>query len=104
MVGLAASIAIIATLTVVIVNHQSRPAVDTSHDLEIAKAAIMPPSALGDGWEPTTYSGELTSTFDRRGAATVDARCEPYLDAAFDTAGRQAVTAGQHFAIPGVSW
>ena len=97
----AASIALIAALAVVIINHQSEPvAVDTSHDPEIAKAAIIEPSDLGFSWSVTHMWGDLTSRSIAESAATVP-ECEPYLDDAFDTAGRQAVTAGRQFGIRG---
>ncbi len=50
----AASIALIAVLAVVIRNHVSEPtAGDTSHDLEIAEAAIIEPSDIGPSWSAT---------------------------------------------------
>jgi hypothetical protein len=98
---------LVAALAVVIINHQSEPtAVDTSHDLEIAKAAIIEPSDIGLSWSVTHLWGDLTSRQIAESAATV-ADCEPYLDYAFDTAGRQAVTAGQQFGIRGselITW
>jgi hypothetical protein len=99
----AASIALLAALAVVIINHQAEPpAVDTSHDLDIAKAAIIEPSAIGVSWSVTHMWGDLTSRHIAELAATLP-ECGPYLDYAFDTAGRQAATAGRQFGIPAES-
>lgn len=103
----AASVALVAALAVVIINHRSEPtAVDTSHDLEIAKAAIMQPPDIGVTWSVTHLWGDLTSRHIAELAATLP-ECGPYLDYAFDTAGRQAVTAGRQFGIRGselITW
>ena len=107
LLAVAASIALVAVLAVVIVNHQSEPAeVDTSRDPEIAKAAIIEPSDIGVSWSVTHLWGDLTSRSIAESAATVP-ECEAYLDYAFDTAGRQGVTAGRQFGIPGselITW
>ncbi len=106
LLGAAASIALVAALAVVVINHQAEPEVDTSHDLDIAKAAIFEPSDLGFSWSVTHLWGDLTSRSIAESAATVP-ECKPYLDYAFDTAGRHAVTAGRQFGIPGlemVTW
>lgn len=103
----AASIALVGALAVVIINHDAEPAeVDTSRDAEIAKAAIIEPSKLGVSWSVTHMWGDLTSRSIAESAASVP-ECEPYLDYAFDTASRQAVTAGRQFGIVGselITW
>ena len=103
----AASIALVAALAVVIINHRAEPpAVDTSHDRDIAKAAIIAPSDIGVSWSVTHMWGDLTSRSIAESAASVP-ECKPYLHYAFDTAERQAVTAGRQFGIPGeplVTW
>jgi hypothetical protein len=103
----AASIAIVAALAIVISNHRAEPAeVDTSHDLDIAKAAIIAPRDIGVSWSVTHMWGDLTSRSIAESAAKVP-ECKPYLDYAFDTDGRQAVTAGRQFGIRGselITW
>jgi hypothetical protein len=103
----AASVALVVALAVVTINHQSEPtAVDTSHDLEIAEAAIIEPADIGVSWSVTHLWGDLTSRHIGELAATLP-ECGPYLDYAFDTAGRQAVTAGRQFGIRGselITW
>ncbi len=98
--GIAASIAIVAALTMVIVNRQSEPKdVDTSHDPAIAKSALIQPDELGQGWDISHQYDDLTS----RAVADVAARvpeCAAYLDYAFDSPRRQAVTSGRIFSGP----
>src|SRR5258707_7156406 len=79
-VGLAAAVAIVVTTAVIIATHQDPKAVDTSHDLEIARSAIISPSALGETWEVSHLWGDLTSRSIAESASTVP-ECERYLDA-----------------------
>jgi len=94
--GVAASIAVVAGLTVVIVTHRSEStAVDTTHDATIAKLALLDPDQFGSDWSVSQEFSNLTSRQDAIIAASV-ARCAPYVDYAFDSPTRRAVTAGRN--------
>ena len=98
--GIAASIAIVVTLGVVLVNRRSEPkGVDTSHDPAIAKSALIPPDELGLGWDISHQYDGLSSRAVADVAASVP-ECAPYVDYAFDSPRRQAVTSGRIFRGP----
>jgi hypothetical protein len=98
--GVAASIAVVASLTVVVLNRQSETDdVDTSRDPAIAGSSLISPKQVGVSWQITHQYDSLTSRDVADVAATVPA-CAPYLDYAFDSPRRQAVTAGRIFSSP----
>ena len=97
--GIAASIAIVAALTVVLVNRRSEPnGVDTSQDPAIAKSALFRlTSSDRVGTSPINSIAFVTSVADV--AASVP-DCAPYVDYAFDRPRRVAVTTGRIFTGP----
>jgi hypothetical protein len=98
--GIAAAIAVIAALAAVIAGRRPDPAVvDTSHDGEIATAALIPPTELGSGWRIQSAYTAFTSRVAAEVAATVPS-CAAYVADAFDSPGRNAVTAERKFANP----
>lgn len=93
--GVAASIAVVAALTAVIVARRNEStAVDTSRDPAIANVALLDPDQFGSDW---TISQEFSSLSSRQVAvvASGEATCAPYVDYAFDSPQRRAVTAGR---------
>jgi hypothetical protein len=102
--GIAASIIVVAGLIVVVVNHRSDTAsVDTSHDPEIAEDALVGVDELGSGYLETNARSAWTSRAVAAVAETIDA-CAPYVDYAFDSPTRGAETAGKVFETPKLYW
>lgn len=99
-VGAAASIALVAGLATIIVTHRSEPnGVDTRRDPAIAELALIDPDQLGPDWGISRQFSQLTSRRVAEVAAGIPA-CGPYLDSAFDSPGRKAVTGGRIFQGP----
>lgn len=93
--GVAASICVVAALTVVILSHRSEPnEIDTTRDPARAKAALLEPKQVGVSWQITHQWDSFTSRDVADVAASVPA-CDPYLDYAFDSPNRKAITAGR---------
>jgi hypothetical protein len=93
--GVAASICLVAALTAVILNHRSEPReIDTTRDPDRAKVALLAPKQVGVSWQITHQWDAITSRDVADVAASVPA-CAPYLDFAFDSPNRKAVTAGR---------
>jgi hypothetical protein len=98
--GIAASIAVIAALTAVVLNRYSEPdTVDTSRDLAIAGSSLISPKQVGVSWQINHQYDSFTSRDVADVAATVPA-CASYVDFAFDSPRRDAVTAGRIFGSP----
>jgi hypothetical protein len=97
LLGVAAAIATVAALTAVVVNRHSEPnAIGTSSDPAIAQSSLISPKAVGVSWSITHQWDSFTSRVIADIAATVPA-CDAYVDYAFDSPRRQAVTAGSIF-------
>ena len=100
LLSIAAAIVVVAALTAVFINRTSdSTAVDTSRDPEIAAAALIDPNDLGPHWVIQPAYRAFTSRVAAEVAATVPA-CAPYVDYAFDSPGRNAVTAERKFLNP----
>lgn len=95
--GIAASIAIVAALTAVVLNRHSEPnTIDTSHDLAIAGSSLISPTQVGVSWSISHQWDSFTSRKVADVAASVPV-CAAYVDYAFDSPARQAATAGRIF-------
>ncbi|MEY2521710.1 MAG: hypothetical protein QOJ66_275 [Ilumatobacteraceae bacterium] len=98
--GAAASIAIVAALTAIVLNRSSEPnAIDTSRDPAIAGSSLMSPKQVGLSWQINHQYDSFTSRDVAGVAATVPA-CAAYLNYAFDSPERLAATAGRIFSSP----
>jgi hypothetical protein len=98
--GVAAAISVVAALTAVVLNRQSEPnATDTSRDPAIAQSSLLSPNQVGVSWQINHQYDSFTSRDVADTAATVPA-CAAYIDYAFDSPRRQAVTAGRIFGSP----
>ena len=98
--GIAASIAIVAALTIVVFNRHSEPnEIDTSRDPAIAESSLISPKQVGVSWQISHQYDSLTSRDVADVAANVSA-CAAYVDYAFDSPRRQAATAGRIFSSP----
>jgi hypothetical protein len=98
--GVAASIAVVAALTVVVLSRISETDdVDTSRDPAIAGSSLLSPTQIGVSWSVTHQWDAFTSRDVADVAATVPA-CAPYLDYAFDSPRREAATSGRIFGSP----
>ena len=94
-VGIAAAIIVIAALAVVVLTRPSKQAaVKPSDDSAIAESALMTEQQL-KGWT-ILVGANLTTRQVEEVAATVPA-CTPYLDYAFDSPRRDAVTRERDF-------
>ena len=100
LLGIAAAVVVVAALAAVLINRTSdSTAVDTSRDPQIAGAALIPPDELGLHWVIQPAYRAFTSRVAAEVAATVPA-CAPYVDYAFDSPRRNAVTAERKFLNP----
>jgi hypothetical protein len=98
--GIAASVAIVAALTIVVTNRKSEPSpADTSHDAAVAEASLISANQIGVSWQITHQWDAFTSRKIADVAASVPA-CADYVDFAFDSPKRKAVTEGRIFASP----
>jgi hypothetical protein len=95
-VGTAAAIIVAAALTAVVLNHRTETdTADASADRAIAESALITTEVLGAGWKLQPPGGP-TSRSMAEIAATVP-ECSSYVDYAFDSARRKAVTAERTF-------
>jgi hypothetical protein len=98
--GIAASIAVVVALTAVVLSRIAEPdEIDTSRDPAIAGSSLISPKQVGVSWEINHQYDSFTSRDVADVAATVTA-CAPYLDYAFDSPTRDAVTSGRIFSSP----
>lgn len=94
-VGIAAAIIVIAVLAAVVLTRPSkRAAVDPSDDSAIAESALMTEQQL-KGW--TVLVDAPGSTRQMGDIAAGIPACAPYVDYAFDSEGRDAVTKERDF-------
>lgn len=102
--GVAAALIVVTGLTVVLINRRSETDhVDTSKDPAIAKEALVGDDEIGSGWLVSHARDNWTSPIVASQAATID-ECAPYLDYAFDSPNRKAVTSGKVFEQPSLYW
>lgn len=98
--GVAAAISVVAALTAVVLNRHSEPnAIDTSRDPAIAESSLIAPKEVGLSWQINHQYDPFTSRDVADVAATVPA-CAAYLNYAFDSSERRAVTKGRIFSSP----
>jgi hypothetical protein len=97
LLGAAAVLVLIAALAVVLLTR--RPAIDTSHDAQIAERALVPVESFGDGWSISHDYDEYTTRVGADVAASVPS-CAPFVDYVFDSQRRDARASQMRYQTP----